>query len=97
MKRREFIRLLGGATIVWPLTVRAQPAHYIGMLMNGAANDATPQSYVKTFSERLRQLGWIEEHNVHIDNPAEAELYCLAEEVRAGQSKAADAPSFPWS
>ena len=79
MRRREFITLLGGAAVARPLVARAQQGRVrrIGILMNGAATDTTPQSYVKAFLERLQQLGWTEGHNVHIDirwNAGDAEL-----------------------
>jgi putative ABC transport system substrate-binding protein len=39
----------------------------VGVLMNGAATDTAPQSYVTTFVQALRQLGWVEGHNVRVD------------------------------
>jgi len=39
----------------------------IGVLMNGAATELGPQSYVAAFVQSLRQLGWIEGQNVRLD------------------------------
>ena len=70
MKRREFISLLGGATVAWPLAARAQPAERmqrIGVLMNLAADDAEGQGRVAAFQQALQQLGWTDGRNVRID------------------------------
>jgi putative ABC transport system substrate-binding protein len=70
MRRREFIILLGGAAAAWPLSVRAQQAgamRRVGVLMNGAATEAEPQSYLAAFMQGIRSLGWVEGQNVRID------------------------------
>ena len=68
MKRREFITLLSGAAAL-PLAARAQssPVRRIGVLMNAAATEMVPQSYVAAFVQALRQIGWIEGQNCRID------------------------------
>jgi hypothetical protein len=65
MKRREFIGLLGGAAVAWPIGALAQssPVRRIGVLMNAAATETVPQSYVAAFVQALRQLGWTEGQN----------------------------------
>jgi putative ABC transport system substrate-binding protein len=69
VNRRKLITLLGGAAATWPLATWAQlgSARHIGVLMNGAATEVAPQSYVATFVQTLRQLGWIEGQNVRVD------------------------------
>jgi putative ABC transport system substrate-binding protein len=70
MKRREFIRLLGGATVAWPLAARAQQperVRHIGVLMGGADGDPVWQAYVAAFRDELAKLGWIENRNLRID------------------------------
>ena len=69
LRRREFITLFGGATAAWPLAVRAQssPVRRIGVLMNGAATETTPQSFVATFVQALREVGWTEGKNLRLD------------------------------
>jgi len=69
VKRRQFITLLGGAA-TWPLAARAQQPERlrrVGVLMNGAATETIPQSYVAAFVRELSQLGWSEGRNLRID------------------------------
>jgi putative ABC transport system substrate-binding protein len=70
MQRREFITLLGGATVTWPLAARAQQAdrvRRIGILMNIAADDSVAQNYVGAFMQGLAQLGWSVGRNLRVD------------------------------
>jgi len=70
MRRRAFVTLLGGAAATWPLAARAQQAERvrrIGVLMNGAATETAPQSYLAAFVQGLRQLGWVEGQNIQVD------------------------------
>ena len=68
--RREFITLLGGAAAAWPGAARAQqssPVRRVGVLMNLAESDPEGQTELTAFRQRIRQLGWVEGHNVQID------------------------------
>jgi putative ABC transport system substrate-binding protein len=81
MKRREFISLLGGAAVAWPLAARTQQGERprrIGVLMNLAADDPQGQARIAAFVQGLAQLGWTEGRNVRIDyrwGPGDAERY----------------------
>ena len=69
MKRREFIKLLGGAATAWPFAARAQQSdrvRRIGFLV-GAADDADLRAMYEAFRQGLQQLGWIDGRNVRID------------------------------
>ena len=67
MRRREFISLLGGSVVAWPLSAGAQKLvkrPTIGFL----GSDATAWSpYAAAFAERLRALGWIESCTISIE------------------------------
>jgi putative ABC transport system substrate-binding protein len=70
MRRREFIRFLGGGVVVWPLAARAQQperVRRIGVLMNLAADDPGGQTNLAAFVQGLQQLGWTVGRNVRID------------------------------
>jgi putative ABC transport system substrate-binding protein len=69
MKRREFVTLLGGAAVVWPLAARAQPVGKvprIGYLSPGSASPG-PLAYHDEFQRGLRELGYIEGQNIVIE------------------------------
>jgi len=70
MKRREFITLLGGAAMAWPLAARAQQVERVrrvGVLSNLAADDPEAQARNTAFLQALAQLGWTNGQNVRID------------------------------
>jgi putative ABC transport system substrate-binding protein len=67
MRRRELIRLLGGAVAAWPLVAPAQQVGkppVIGFL--GASTSAAASQWTAAFVQRLRELGWIEGRTVAI-------------------------------
>ena len=69
MRRREFMALLGGAAIGWPLAARAQGERVrrIGVLMGIAESDPARQSFVAAFTGALRDLGWSNGRNIGIE------------------------------
>jgi len=69
MKRREFIRLLGGAVAAWPLTARAQQGDRmrIGVFMPLAEDDLVGQARIAAFLQGLQHTGWTDGGNVRID------------------------------
>jgi ABC-type uncharacterized transport system substrate-binding protein len=108
MRRRQFITLLGGAAVAWPLTARAQQGERvrrIGVLLATAADDAEAQTRVGAFLQALALLGWTDGRNLRIDtrwataNPDElrrhaTELVALAPDVLVGGSGTATAAAL---
>jgi len=69
MRRRDLIRLVGGA-VVCPLAARAQRSERmrrVGVLMGYAETDVAAQAQVAAFRQELQKLGWDEGRNIRID------------------------------
>ena len=67
MKRREFITLLGGAAVVWPVVARAESGKLWRIGFLGAGTPTGWSQWVAAFVQRLRELGWIEGRNIAIE------------------------------
>ena len=94
MKRREFITVLGVATLAWPFA-RAQQSERvrrIGVLMDFAPDDAEAHARLAAFQQLLQKLGWVEGGNARIEyrwagndtdrlRKSAAELVALAPDV----------------
>ena len=69
IQRREFIALLGGAAVAWPLAARSQQdgMRRIGVLVPFPESEPVAQARVAAFREGLQKLGWTEGRNIRID------------------------------
>ncbi len=68
--RREFIAVLSGATVAWPLAAIAQHAvvpRRIGALMAWEEDNLAVQSWLAAFREGLGKLGWNEGRNINLE------------------------------
>ena len=93
--RREFLSVLSGAAVAWPLGALAQQGdgvRRVGIFMDLSEQDTEGQTRVAAFRQGLQDLGWTEGRNVKFDirwtagDPAlmrrfAAELVGLAPEV----------------
>jgi putative tryptophan/tyrosine transport system substrate-binding protein len=66
MRRRDFITLLSGAAVTWPLAAAAQLSKIprIGVLMLG---NPDPAHFLSTFRGELRKLGYVEGQNIILE------------------------------
>src|SRR5438445_11930694 len=70
MKRREFITLLGGTAIAWPLAARAQQCERmrrVGVLLSTHEGDPARRVQLTAFVQRLAELGWAHGYNARLD------------------------------
>ena len=100
MRRRDFIKVIAGSAVVWPLAARAQQTNRIprvGVLLGIGENEPETKIRVKGFQQGLRDLGWFESQNIRIDyrfaagnpdlvNKYVAELVTLAPDVIVANS-----------
>jgi putative ABC transport system substrate-binding protein len=69
MRRRKFIKLVGGAAATWPLVALAQQPggqKRVAILM-GTADDAEGQERLSAFRQGLQDLNWVEGRNIRYD------------------------------
>jgi putative tryptophan/tyrosine transport system substrate-binding protein len=71
MRRREFITLLGGIAVTWPLSTCAQQPERmrrIGILWPYIEADLDSQSRIASLRQALVDLGWTEGRNLRFDH-----------------------------
>jgi len=67
MRRRDFLTLLGGAAVAWPLDARAQqsPTPSIGFVNAGSSSGLA--RHVSSFLKGLGEIGFVEGRNIAIE------------------------------
>jgi len=92
VRRRDFITLVAGSAVAWPLALRAQQSgqmRRIGVLMPLARDNPEGRARITAFLQGLQKLGWTEGRNLQIEyrwgtgdlQKAAAELVALSPDV----------------
>jgi ABC-type uncharacterized transport system substrate-binding protein len=75
MRRRDFISLLGGAAVAWPLAAAAQQSANSKRLAifspsepSADLHEHSESKKYRAFFAELRRLGWIEGHNLKVES-----------------------------
>ena len=66
MRRRDFISLVGGSAVAWPLAARAQQSVAVVGILN-AGSPAESAFYIAGLREGLRDAGYVEGQNVTLE------------------------------
>src|SRR5262245_61355902 len=67
MRRREFITLLGGSAVAWPIATRAQqPAMPVVGFIHTLSPENVPH-FVPAFQQGLKEAGFIEGQNIAVE------------------------------
>jgi putative ABC transport system substrate-binding protein len=76
MRRRQFIKLIGGAAAAWPLAARAQQSSnrvpVVGVLSHGGSAEEE-DVYLSVVVKAFNDLGYVEGKNIHLDHRFPAE------------------------
>jgi putative tryptophan/tyrosine transport system substrate-binding protein len=67
MRRREFITLVGGGAVAWPLAARAQQVRKLPIIGFLGTDASIWSPWTAAFVGRLRELGWIEGRTIAIE------------------------------
>jgi len=70
VRRRDFIKVIAGSTVGWPLAAHAQQSERvprIGVLMAFDESDARAQNWLFRFSQELSGLGWTANRKPRMD------------------------------
>jgi putative ABC transport system substrate-binding protein len=70
MRRRDFIKVIGGGAAAWPLAARAQQddrMRHVGVLMAFDENEPRANVWLSRFTQDLSKLGWTDGRNLRMD------------------------------
>jgi len=66
MRRRDFVKGIGGSAIAWPLAARAQqPMPAVGIL--GGTSSGVQANFLRAFQQGLGEAGYVEGHNTTVE------------------------------
>jgi putative tryptophan/tyrosine transport system substrate-binding protein len=70
VRRRDFIGIIAGSAVVWPLAGQAQKPdrmRRVSVLLGTPENDPETKSRIRAFQLGMRDAGWVEGRNIQIE------------------------------